>query len=173
MSSDKLIIQLESLLKLDDNLNLFIDDNIAEFPSYDLIIMDEIESILNQFNSPTMKGQAFKIWKYLVNIIHNSNKLIVLDGDISSRTHQFIKQFETSTNLYNNFKANKKNITIIKNKKGFLNDIYENLDNDKKIVIVSQGSNEGRFLEEHLNTKYPHLKVGFYYSKTDDHKKRL
>ena len=45
---DKLIIQLESLLNLDTDL--FEEDIV---PSYDLIIMDEVESILNQFNSPT------------------------------------------------------------------------------------------------------------------------
>ena len=74
-----------------------MDEFTTEVPYYDIIILDEIEGILNQLCSPTMNGQACEIYKYLVNIILNCKKLIVLDGDISSRTHNFIKQFGPST----------------------------------------------------------------------------
>jgi hypothetical protein len=89
-----------------------------------------------------------------------------MDGDISSRTHNFIKQFGPSTNLYNNIKINKKDITIIKNKQEFFKDIYLKLDDNKKIVIACQGSTEGKFIKEVLGVKYPNLSIIFYYSKT-------
>jgi len=46
--ADKLIVQLESLHKLDYNSE-FIDEGNG-VPSYDLVIIDEVESILSQFN---------------------------------------------------------------------------------------------------------------------------
>jgi len=52
IAADRLIIQLESLLRLD-----FIDPFTTKLPVYDLIIMDESESILKQFSShKTFKG---------------------------------------------------------------------------------------------------------------------
>ena len=47
INSNKLIIRLESLHKLDNNN--FIDD-INYIPSYNLIVIDEIESFLNHFS---------------------------------------------------------------------------------------------------------------------------
>ena len=48
-TADKLIIQVESLQTLENVLNAFEDDPTV--PKYDLIILDEIESLLNQFSS--------------------------------------------------------------------------------------------------------------------------
>jgi hypothetical protein len=46
-TADRLIIQLESLLHLEGDHNIFND--IHEVPQFDLIVMDEIESLLNHF----------------------------------------------------------------------------------------------------------------------------
>ena len=61
--ADKLIVQLESLHKLDYNSE-FIDEGNG-VPSYDLVIIDEVESILSQFNSPTFKMESREIFVYL------------------------------------------------------------------------------------------------------------
>ena len=118
-----------------------------------------------------MNGQAEQIYKYLVNLILNCKKLIVLDGDISSRTHNFIKQFGPSTNLYNNIKINKKHFTIINNRQAYLRDIFETLDDNKKIVIVCQGATEGKFIKGLIMEKYPDRVTKFYYGKTSDTEK--
>ena len=62
--ADKLIIQLESLLNLCDG---FLDEEII-IPSYDLVIIDEVESVLNQFGSPTFKGKAKEAYNFLEEI---------------------------------------------------------------------------------------------------------
>ena len=72
--SDKLIIQLESLYKLDNNN--FKDSEYSDVPIYDLVIIDEIESILNHFSSSTIKD-SYNTYEYLQEIITNSGKLIV------------------------------------------------------------------------------------------------
>ena len=115
-----------------------------------------------------MNGQAEQIYKYLVRLILNCKKLIVLDGDISSRTHNFIKQFGASTNLYNNIKINKKHFTIINNRQAYLKDIFETLDENKKIVIVCQAATEGKFIKGLIEEKYPERVTKFYYGKTSD-----
>jgi predicted AAA+ superfamily ATPase len=79
--ADRIIIQLESLLKLQSP---FLDDLV---PVYDLIILDEIESILKQFSSvETFKDRSRSTFEILQHIIlaslNDSGKLISMDGDL-------------------------------------------------------------------------------------------
>ena len=125
--ADRLIIQLESLGHLtDDN---YYDDEIA-INSYDLVIIDEIESILCQYNSPTFKGKSKEIFEMMVAIIQNSNKLICLDGDMGQRAYKFISNFGKSINIQNEIKKNIKNYNITKNKDKFDKQIIKDLEND-------------------------------------------
>ena len=65
---------------LDSNINIFQSD-VYEYTTldlYDLIIIDEIESILRQFNSPTFKGNSRECFEYIEAIMKNSTKIISL-----------------------------------------------------------------------------------------------
>ena len=62
-SKNRLIIQIESLTKLLNND--FIDEYTNFVKQYDLIILDECESILSQFNSPTFKNESRVTYNYL------------------------------------------------------------------------------------------------------------
>ena len=65
--ADRLIIQIESLTKLSNND--FIDEYTERIQQYDLIIIDEIESVLNQFNSPTFKNQSKQVYEYFTELL--------------------------------------------------------------------------------------------------------
>ena len=172
LGNDKLIIQIESLAKL--RTEMFIDNDTEEIPYYDLVIIDEIEGVLNQFNSSkTMNGKACQLYNYLEKIINNSCKLVVLDGDIFDRTLDYIKPFGGLSFFVNNIKINQKHINVIKNKVEYYNDIYKSLDNDKKIVIATQSSKEDKFMKYHLTNKYPHLNIRCYHASTDDKVKMM
>ena len=67
-----MIIQLESLFKL-DNHNIK-DSEFSDVPTFYLVIIDEIESILNHFSSSTIKD-SYNTYEYLQEIITNSGKL--------------------------------------------------------------------------------------------------
>ena len=67
--------------------DVFIKDVV---PSYDLIVMDEIASILKQFGShETFKNRARSTYEYLVEIMNtsicNGGKIISMDGDLGNR----------------------------------------------------------------------------------------
>jgi len=172
LSSSKLIIQLESLRKLEDGTDIFISDNMDYIPYFDLVIIDEVEGILNQFSSyDTIKGTGYQTFNLLSNIIDNSKKLICLDGDINQRTYDFIKPFGKHILLHNNIKINKKDIIITKNKLDFYDSICSDIDLDLDIVICTQSSNQGKVYNELLKIKYPNKNIKFYYSKTDDNEK--
>ena len=110
-SADRLIVQVESLLHLAPNMD-FIDNYTTMFPEYDLVIIDESESILNQFQAETFKGKSKNSFEFMYNVIYNSKKLLVLDGDISNRTYKFIKNFGECVNIVNDIKVNQKEFIL-------------------------------------------------------------
>ena len=90
LSADRLMIQIESTLKLYSEMD-FIDENTSIYPSYDLVIIEEIESILSHFEChQTFHGKSKDTFEFIQNVIIDSNKLMVLDGDVGNRTYNYI-----------------------------------------------------------------------------------
>ena len=158
--TNKLIIQLESINKIKPSF-LFLDEEF-EIPKYDLVIIDEVESILQQFNSETFQGESKNAFEFIDAIISNSNKLITLDGDLSFRGFNYIKYFGNSINIINPIKKNNKIFYLIDNKNTFYGNIEASLNDNKKIVIVSQSSKKCKNLFVFIQQKYPDLKVALY-----------
>ena len=164
--TDKLIIQLESINKIKPSF-MFVDDEF-EIPKYDLIIIDEVESILQQFNSETFQGESKNAFEFIDAIISNSNKLITLDGDLSFRGFNYINHFGDSINIVNPVKKNRKTFYLIDSENTFHSNIESSLNDNKKIVIVSQSSKKCDNLFVFIKQKYPKLNIGIYTGATND-----
>jgi len=163
--ADRLIIQLESILHLTDND--YFDDEI-EIPSYDLVIIDEIESILSQFNSTTFKGKSKECFELVSAIIKNSKKLITLDGDVGNRTYNFIQEMGNSINIINTIKKNKRHYILTKNREKYNADILLDILDNKKIVIVSMSSKKCKEYYDLITSKFENKKVLIYTGKSSD-----
>ena len=150
--SDKVICQIESLHKLLPPLST-IDDDDDMVPAYDLVIIDEIESILNHFRSSTIKNKeyAFEIFQDLV---YNSNKVLALDGDFHNRSYHFLKHFEEPIILENKVKKNKMNFIFSNNCADFESKIDTDLSNGKNICVVSMSSKLAVYYDDKYSTKY-------------------
>ena len=168
--ANKLIIQLESLFNL-INLDDYYNDKI-EIPSYDLIIIDEVESILLQFNSPTFKGKSKEVFYLMTALIENSNRMITLDGDMHNRSYNFIKYFGKSININNDIKVNKKHFLFTKSRENYDKEIIKDLDDNKKIVIVSMSSNKCKEYYDFIKSNYKNKKVLIYTGNTGDEDKK-
>ena len=81
---DQLAIQVESLYHLHD---------ISELNAYDLVIMDESESVIYQFASPT-HPRVQESFEVLNKVIMFSTKVIFADAFITSRTVNYIEQIK-------------------------------------------------------------------------------
>jgi hypothetical protein len=124
---DSLCIQIESLRKVGCK-------------TYDYIILDEVETILNQFSSTTMEfvNDSFGTLEYLIS---QAKTTILADAFITTRTMEYIKMVKTRRD----------HITVLRNTKLFLEDrkaiqidgtdfipnILTALENGKKIAVVS------------------------------------
>ncbi len=71
---NKIIISLESLYKIDDSNR------------YDMIVCDEIETLLTNFSSPTLGTRTYEIFRKFVNLLKKSSKVVMMDAFISNRT---------------------------------------------------------------------------------------
>jgi len=142
---DKLAIQVESLHRL---RGINIDSR------YDLVILDEIESILNQFSSETNK-RLDESFSAFLDIIHFSKKVIMADAFISNRTVHFAKNFVKNadgtpkkqlreTNTHNpNSHITTNIIGLALNptqpepmRRHFIEHIMASLKNDKKMLVA-------------------------------------
>jgi hypothetical protein len=135
--NDRQICQIESLFKLTSDY--FPMDDIREVPSYDLVICDEIESILAHFQSNTISNKE-ELFDFMTDIIKNSNKLIVMDGDFGNRAYEYIAALGKSIILENKVKKNSKLFIFSNNRPLFDKKIIEDLAAGKKIVIVSMSA---------------------------------
>lgn len=153
--ANKLIIQLESIQKTINNYDQITKHNKirCEIPKYDLVILDECESLLNQFYSSTVKNPS-ETYSIVEAIIRESNKIIMLDGDFHNRSYCFAKSLgKDITIIENTIKKCKDEYYFYKD----INNFDKMIDNDikagKNVVIMSMSSN----LAKNYRKKYDYL----------------
>lgn len=167
--ANRLICQIESLHKIFEHTNPYHHNNNGQIIPYDLIILDEIESLLNHMMSPTIqnKQQTFEL---MCRIIRDSKKILALDGDFSNRGYDYINNFGKSIIIRNTMIKDKKKYIFVNNQKYFNKEIDESLNSKKNIVVVTMSSKQGKILYEKYKDKYNTI---FHSSKTDDTMKDL
>jgi hypothetical protein len=85
----RLSIQLDSLARLLQPGQG--DDGLFVLPRpYDVVIIDEIESLLTHFTSTTMQDKALLCWRIFESVLSNCTKLIVCDADLGDRAIAFL-----------------------------------------------------------------------------------
>jgi hypothetical protein len=176
---NRLFISLESLYKLDKQ------------KQYSLVIIDETETILNTFSSPTMDKNKKQIKNNFIKILKNSNKIILNDAFISNRTKDFlidIKGEREKINTLcddeddiiekeerakkkikiteNKIVLNKKKATIFKNRNLIMRNLLEDLQEGKKLIIHSTSKRELDKVNNALKERG--FKTLYYNSSMDD-----
>jgi hypothetical protein len=150
---DKLIIQLDSLYKIDPNTSLteFINDDQPTFDhikqfiafdeininNYDLIALDECESLL--YHLSYSKLNSHHIFNILLTLCKNANKIIALDGDFSDRSYYFLNQINNQQKpivIENEYKGTSKHFIFSNNQDKFEEEIDTMLKQDQNIVII-------------------------------------
>lgn len=156
INADRLICQVDSLQRL-TNLK------------YDLIIVDESESVLNHFSSASLKDK-FGTFQYFVSLCFNAKKILALDGDLSNRTKQFIKAFGKCSMIENKLQKDKKHFIFKNNSDDFKESITKSLKNKENICLVSMSE---RVVNDYFDLFSKDYKTIKYTSKTGDNDKAL
>ena len=150
---DKLIIQLDSLHKLNKTpitnflntncINTQLKDYINNIPDlkYDIIALDECESLLNHLSFSQLNTQ--NIYNILKTLCDNTDKIIALDGDFSDRSYSFLSSISNTVSMVkplvieNIYKHPPKKFVFTNNRKTFDENIANDLEQNLNIVIIS------------------------------------
>lgn len=97
-SIDYFISSLENLIRVDD--------------VYDVIILDEINSLINYFYSSTLNNKRLKCIKRLLELINKSKLIIGVDANITDMVFVLLYQLNKKIYYYENKFENKKDIPL-------------------------------------------------------------
>jgi len=156
-SSDRVICSIESIHRLQGQI-------------YDLIIMDESETVLCAFNSPTLKKikpciDAFEF------IFKNSRKIIAMDAMMSNRTRDFFNNLMPDRSKQirvNTFSPVKRTAYMLPSGKALISKIKEKLQKGFRCVVASASNGFCHKVIEDLHDIIQEKKVKFYEAKTGD-----
>ena len=165
---NKICVQLESISKLNDY-------------EYDLVLLDEIESILKQFSSTTMMGLYEETFDSLDYILKHANKIICADAFISLRSIEFMNNYSEYFNknnkenqlikyIHNPIKKEQYNVSVIQyNKHGMqkaIEHILRLLEEGKNVYAPSSMKSFVINLENNI-PKEMEKSCKFYHADTD------
>ncbi len=154
--ADKLICQVDSLPKINNIL-------------FDLIIIDESESVLNHFSAGSLKD-SYGIFQLFCAMCINSKKLICLDGDLANRTKRIFNCFGNAKYINNKIKKDLRVFSFTPDQTKFSESIQKKIESGKNICIVSMSEQQANIYYDKYKKEYKVLK---YTSKTSDCDKKL
>ena len=160
----RVICQLDSLARLDE----------VETPQFDLVILDEVESLLRHFSSATL-GAPLATMRRLVGIMRCAGHVLAMDANLGAATHGFLERASmTKRTLVNAYRPPSKTYWVNEHVKPWLSRIVADLRAGKNVVVASMST-------EALNdVRTSALEAGvvtdddilIHTSKTDDNVKR-
>ena len=156
----RLIVQVESLNRL----------KMGAHPEpIDLLILDEVESILAQFNSGLHKhfNAAFAMFQWMVQTAHH---VVCMDANLSDRTYNMLIRMRPShpiTFHWNQFARAAEDIyNFTTDQSAWLGKLYELLNAGLKIVLTTNSLTEAKAYEEAIRREFPKKNIMLYSSET-------
>jgi hypothetical protein len=157
----RLIVQVESLHRLRP-------PQLHREP-VDLLVLDESESVLAQFNSGLHKhfSAAFAIFRWMV---ATARHVVCLDANLGDRTFQALARLRPGRPPFfhwNRFaRAAEDSFLFTLDQGAWLSRLYARLRAGGRVVVPSNSLAEARGLEEALRREFPLKRVALYSSET-------
>lgn len=156
----RLIVQVESLHRL---------RMAARAEPVDLLILDEVESILGQFNSGLHKhfNAAFAMFRWLLG---TARHVICMDANLGDRTFRTLERMRPAHPPHfhwNRFaRAADDSYEFTANQGAWLERLYAALRGGQRVVLPTNSLGEARAFDEALRREFPTKQVMLYSSET-------
>lgn len=160
----RIIIQIESLYRVQCDTNI------------DLLVLDESESIFDQFLSSTMKHlrPCVATFEWL---LQSANRCLAMDANLCDRTVSLIRRvrgIEDEMLIVNDYKnMSNDNIEITENKEVLNSQILNSVRNGKNIIIPTNSKRFADTIHKLITTDIPKEKVLLITSETSDDDKTV
>jgi hypothetical protein len=166
----KIIVQVESLYRV------AVD---AEPP--DLLVLDECESIFEQFDSGLLRNftDCFAKFKWLMKY---SKHIVAMDANLQNRTYNIFARLRPNfadadagiiyhCNEHKNATDDKYYVTS--NKLKWLGVLYSTVESDERIAVPMSSLSEAKILVRNLERKFPEKSIKLYSSETSMTEKKI
>jgi hypothetical protein len=165
----RVIIQVESLHRLAIRPGM-------EPP--DLLIMDECESIFEQFNSGLLRGNFNECFAKFQYLIRHSRHLICMDAGISDRTFRILRQMRPGfidsaiyhRNEHKNAAAD--SYYVCGSRVKWLSYLYASIEENMRVSVPISSLAEAKALAADIGRKFPAKTIRIYSSETSPSDKR-
>ncbi len=111
-NAKRLIVQVDSLMKVLEKNDKFVMGEGFE-TKYDMIILDESESLSANFDEKAMQKKEIEICKSFLYLLNHCGKVLMVDGDVSERTFSFTKKYSDLTYINNKSTEGNKVINLM------------------------------------------------------------
>lgn len=164
----RLVVQVESLHRL-------MSDAMAGAP-VGLVILDEVESVLEQFNSGLHKSfhESFTVFQWL---LASAERVVCMDANLSDRTFRTLQRMRPEAPVHFHWnvyaRARQDTVHVTADKGVWLTTLLESLACGKRIVVVSNSLREAKEIQRSLAADFPQKMIELYSSETPQSKKAL
>jgi hypothetical protein len=137
-------------------------------PSYDLVIIDESEQVLNHFISETLGNKKIPIFNTFQNILVKAKAVICLDADLGWLTFKTITSLQKNKNnqikIYiNNWVGKSKPLYIYSAANQLTHQLKQSILQGKKIYVSSNSKNRIQALEKSIQNLELEMKKAIKY----------
>lgn len=148
----RVAIQLESV----ERICIQQDGGTMKCRAWDIVILDEIESLLQHFSSNTMKGKLIPVWEIFFTIVKNCKVLIACDADIGPRALTFLRTARRGQDgVFKNLRYHMNHYVAIKTR--FID--YASVNSWKNKLVYSLLAGENAFVFSNSKTFLKSLNV--------------
>jgi hypothetical protein len=172
LTANRLIICVDSIWKLNKR------DGRHDAQRWDVVVIDEVETVLAQFGSDTMHGKG-RVWGSLNWACKTAtHQVIAMDADAGPRAIQWLRRFEVPDEpihaVRNICPVDSNAYRIVDSYENWLLLLMQRIKVGDNIVVPMNGKQVAEQLKEYLERKLPFLKgqVILYTSDTDAPVKR-
>ena len=162
-NADRLIVQFDSLLKVMNTDQHLLTGTFNG--KYDMIVLDEIESLLMHMDGETMKGKEIQTFNFFDALLKLSRKVVCLDGDMSNRALSFMSTFGPFRYIKNNYQDTSKTLRIMQDQAKWDDNMRADIarfraeDPNFKICICCQSATKAEELRKDLQQEHPDLNM--------------
>ena len=163
-NSKRLIVQLDSLMQVLHKNDKFLIEGKFQL-KYDMITLDESESLLAHLDEKTAEKKEIDIFNFFHTLLTHSGKMLLMDGDASPRSLSFAKNYGEITYINTKSTETNKVINLILDEEQRKDQLRTDLANyyqgdpTFRVCIVSQSSSKVDALYAEIQEQLPHLAV--------------
>ena len=157
-NTERIVIQLESLWKIRKQ-------------NFDLIIVDEVESVLKQLTSKITNKNIVETYKNFQYLINNCKTIITADAFLSNNSINIInsiKQNAISKIIVNNFNPYKRKAYEIDGFDNLIEKAINQIKKNERIVFITMIKNNGDYAYNQFKLQFPNKKIKYYYGSMNE-----